>query len=142
MSCDRNSRVEIFVAAPEKLQEGELDDFCFLLELRNGSGVGDEYNMRLVDDEEESFLVSLAFAHITFDDTEINKGGKCCFRAQGRRRGISFGYLLTSLLSMNIIIFAHTFVRATRYLHWESERCFSLQSNLCVRATEHHNIEC
>lgn len=33
----------------------EGDDFCFLLALPNGSGVGDEYYMRLIDDW-ESFL--------------------------------------------------------------------------------------
>lgn len=69
------------------------------------------------------------------------------FKAQGRLEDAEeFVYILsTSFLSMNIIIFAHTFVKTTRYLHWDlrvREMFFITAGDLCVRATEHHNIEC
>lgn len=71
------------------------------------------------------FQVSSTIVHVTFDNIEVKEGWlkeeKNMFRDE-RQKGMykyvqEFRLLFTSFLSINIIIFVHTFVKMTRYLH-------------------------
>lgn len=114
------------------------DVFFSLCSYRNPD-VGVEYNMSsslkrgkfLGDFSEEekkfSFQLSLAFVHVTFDNTEIKEGS--AEATMGRGCAGIFVYFLQVFLSINIIIFVHTFVKMTRYLH---------ATTRCVRGLFHY----
>ena len=91
--------------------------------IRRRCWIQHEFSVRMTF-EKSFFKVSSTIVHVTFDNIEIKEGWlgeqKRCFGTEKKKAGErmykyvqEFRLLFTSFLSINIIIFVHTFVKMT-----------------------------